>query len=365
MKILFVLSILFVSFSSFAQTTTYSKEEEKMVNYVDNGWAYSQKYDSVQNVKPVLDSCWKFLKKYPRSFAKPNVFSFMLEMTILISKDTAVINPLIDSVLYYDNLPVTKERIGEILITRNLDVVRGRNMIIKILPKLNMPFHKYKAYMLLAKSDIYLGKYLSARMNFENALRIDSTRAEGWYEYLCFLKMREMHNTSIKVQAKIKELEEEEQIHYTNYTNTSSNINKNISNIEMKNLDNMKFRFKSMKGRVLVIDRFNFWCGYCAKEFPLFKKIMKEFPQVKFIFVDYGESTQELKGRYFKMKKFSFLKNQIVVFGNKKFNDTIYALGVPQTLVIDKNGTVRYDNMGYNKNLDKLLKKELKFLINE
>jgi thiol-disulfide isomerase/thioredoxin len=365
MKILFVLSILFVTFSSFAQTTTYSKKEERMVEYVANGWGYAQKYDSVQNVKPVLDSCWKFLKKYPHSFAKPNVFSYMLEMTILISKDTAVINPLIDSVLYYDQLPVTKERIGEILITRNLDVARGRDIIIKILPKLTVPFHKYKAYMLLAKSDITLGYFASAETNFEYALHIDSTRAEGWYEYLGFLKMREMHNSFVKVKNKIEELNEEKQLHYTDYTHSSPNINKNISKIEMKNLDNNNIRFSSMNGKVLVVDRFNFWCGFCAKEFPLLKKIMKEFPQVKFIFVDYGETTQELKGRYFKMKEFSFLKNQIVVFGNKKFNDTIYALGVPQTLVIDKQGTVRFDNMGYNKNLDKLLRNELKFLINE
>ncbi len=90
--------------------------------------AYAFKYNSYQDVKPIIDSCWSFLDKYPNSFAKPNVLSYLLEMTVLISKDLKVINPLIDSVLYYDSLPTTKQRLGAILIERNLDLKRGQGI---------------------------------------------------------------------------------------------------------------------------------------------------------------------------------------------------------------------------------------------
>ncbi len=69
--------------------------------------------------------------------------------------------------------------------------------------------------MLIAKSDITLGYFASAETNFEYALHIDSTRAKGWYEYLSFLKMREIHNSFVKVKNKIEELNEEKQLHYT------------------------------------------------------------------------------------------------------------------------------------------------------
>lgn len=365
MKRLFVLVILLVTSSLFAQTTTYSKEEEKMVTYVNNGLAYAQKYDSLQNVKPVLDSCWKFLKKYPHSFAKPNVFSYMLEMTVLITKDLSKINPLIDSVMYYDQLSVTKERIGEILITRNLDITKGRELLNEAYPKLTVPYHIYNYHMLMAKSDIGLGNYSSTKINYEKALQIDSTRAEAWYEYLSYLKMRELPNDAGIVLKKIRELEKKNKLHYLNRTNISPNINKSISKLSVIDLDNRPIELSSLIGKVVVINCFNFWCGFCEKEFPTLKKMIKEFPEVEFIFLNYGETTSELRDRYFSKPKFKFLKKQKVLFSSKEYNKEIYGYGVPQTLVIDKTGTIRYDYTGFRKELEYLLRANLQKLSRE
>ena len=365
MKSLIVLVVLFVATSSFAQTTTYSKEEEKMILYVNNGWAYAMKYDSLLNVKPVLDSCWMFLNKYPRSFAKPNVLTYMLEMMVLITNDMSKIDPLIDSVLAYDQLPITKVRIGEILITRNLDIARGREFINNAFPNLTVPYHIYNSYMLMAKSDITLGNYVSAKINYEKALQVDSTRAEAWYEYLGFLKMRELSKEANSVMTKIKELEKNDKLHYLNRTNISPNINKSITNLKLQDLDNRSIELTSLKGKVVVINCFNFWCGFCVKEFPTLKKIIKEFPEVEFIFLNFGETTSELKNRYFAMSEFKFLKKQKVFFSSKEFNRDIYSDGVPQTLVIDKTGMIRYDYSGYRKELEMLLRSNLQKLIQE
>jgi len=365
MKVLFALYLLMTVSSSYAQSTTYSKYEERMATYVNNGWAYALKYDSLQNVKPVLDSCWKFLDKYPRSFVKPNVFSYMLEMTVLITKDMNKINPLIDSVLAYDKLPGTKERVGEMLITRNLDLQRGRKFISEVFPYLTAQYHKYNAYMLMAKSDITLGNYSSAKTNFEKALEIDSTRAEAWYEYLGYLKMREMPGYASAVMAKIKELEKNDKISYLNRTNISPNINKSILELSAKDLDNNQIKFSSSLGKVVVINCFNFWCGFCVKEFPSLRKMINEFSEVEFIFLNFGETAKELRERYFAMNEFKFLKKQKVLFSSKEFNREIYGNGVPQTLVIDKTGKVRYDYTGYREELESLLRNNLSKLIKE
>ncbi len=365
MKYLLVLIILFTTASSFAQTTTYSKEEERMVAFANNGLSYAKKYDSLLNVKPVIDSCRRFLKKYPRSFAKPNVFSYMLEMIVLISKDLAEINPLIDSVLYYDQLPVTKQRIGEILITRNLDIKRGRDLIAAAFSKLTVPYHIYNSYMLMAKSDITLRKFASAKINYEKALQTDSTRAEAWYEYLGYLNMMELPNEAGSVRKKIIELEKEDKLLYLDYTNISPNINKNISGLSLINLDKRTFDLNSLEGKVVVINCFNFWCGYCVKEFPTLKKMIKEFPEVEFVFLNLVETAPELRDRYFKMNEFKFLAKQKVLFSTIQFNREIYGNGVPQTLVIDKEGTVRYDYYGYRKELESALRGNLQKLIKE
>lgn len=365
MKSLLALLILFVAISSYAQSTTYSREEEKMVGYVNNGWAYAKKYDSLKNVKPVLDSCWKLLKKYPQSFAKPNVFSYMLEMTVLITRDLSLINPLIDSVLYYDQLPTTKERIGEILITRNLNISHGKELLNDAFPKLTAPYHIYNTLLLMAKSDVALGNYASARINYEKALQTDSTRAEGWYEYLGYLKLMELPFDASLVIKKINVLEKENKLHYINNSTVSPNVNKNISKYSMLDLDNKSFELSSLKGKVYVINCFNFWCGFCVKEFPTLKRMIKEFPEVEFIFLNYGETAKELRERYFSKKEFSFLKKQQVLFMNNEFSRNVYGSGVPQTYVIDKFGTIRYDYYGYSEELETLLRDNLRSLIKE
>jgi thiol-disulfide isomerase/thioredoxin len=355
--------VIFVSSIVYSQTTTYSKEEESMVQYVNMGWAYAFKYNSYQDVKPIIDSCWKFLKKYPNSFAKPNVLSYLLEMNTLINKDLKVIGPLIDSVLYYDSLPTTKLRIGAILIERNLDLKRGRNYILDALPNLKVKNQLFNSYLLLAKSDMTLGKYVSAKINFENALKTDSTRSEGWYEYLSFLRIRELTQEANVVSAKIGELEKQSKIKFASQTSISPNINKDINKITLLDLDSSVVELNSLNGKVVVINRFNFWCGICTNEFPTLQKLIKEFPEVKFVFINSGETASELRDRYFKKKEFSFLKKQKVLFITKEYYDEIYGDTVPHTLVIDESGIIRYDYSGYNKEMESLLRNNLNALL--
>jgi thiol-disulfide isomerase/thioredoxin len=355
--------LIIVSSIVYSQTTTYSKEEENMVGYVNMGWAYAYKYNSYQDVKPIIDSCWSFLNIYPNSFAKPNVFSYLLEMNVLISKDLKVINPLIDSVLYYDSLPTTKQRLGGILIERNLDLKRGREFVLDALPKLSVKNQLFNSYLLLAKSDLTLGKFASAKINFENALKTDSTRSEGWYEYLSFLRIRELTQEANIVAAKIGELEKQSKIKFVTQTSISPNINKDINNITLLDLDSNTVELKSLKGQISVLNRFNFWCGICATEFPALQKLIKEFPDVKFIFINSGETASELRDRYFKKKEFSFLKKQKVLFVTKEYYDEIYGDTVPHTLIVDKSGIIRYDYRGYNKEMESLLRNNLNTLL--
>jgi len=355
--------VIFISSLIYSQSTTYSLEEENMVQYVNMGYAYALKYDSNLEVKPVIDSCWKFLKQYPYSFAKPNVLSYLLEMNVLISKDLNIINPLIDSVLFYDSLPTTKKRIGAILIERNLDLQRGRNFIHDALPKLVVKNQIFSSYLLLAKSDLTLGNFNSAKINFENALKTDSTRAEGWYEYLSFLRIRELSKEADLISAKIGELEKQSKIKFANQTNISPNINKIINTISLYDLDSNLVYLNSLNGNVVVLNRFNFWCGFCAKEFPTLQKLIKEFPEVKFIFINSGESATELRDRYFKKKEFSFLKKQQILFVTKEYYEEIYGDSVPHTLVVDKDGVIRFDYKGYRTEMESLLRKNLNQLL--
>ncbi|MFZ1281275.1 MAG: TlpA disulfide reductase family protein, partial [Ignavibacteriaceae bacterium] len=128
-------------------------------------------------------------------------------------------------------------------------------------------------------------------------------------------------------------------------------------------LDSNTVELKSLKGQVAVLNRFNFWCRICVNEFPTLQKLIKEFPEVKFVFINSGETASELRDRYFKKKEFSFLKKQKVLFVTKEYYDEIYGDTVPHTLIVDKGGIIRYDYRGYNKEMEGLLRSNIKILL--
>ena len=117
---------------------------------MNNGWAYSVKYDSLQRIRPVIDSCSRFLKRYPNSFLKPGVFAYMLKLTAMISTKKDEIFPLIDSVLAYDSISVTQMGIGRLLVEQEIDPHRGAAFLEKALPALTYSDHRYKSHLLLS-----------------------------------------------------------------------------------------------------------------------------------------------------------------------------------------------------------------------
>jgi len=367
MKPAIIFFVLLLSTNLFAQTTTYSKEEENMIQYVNMGLAYSLKYDSPERVKPVIDSCWNFLDRYPKSFAKPNVFTYLLEMTAIISDDLKVINPLIDSVLYYDSLPTTKLRIGELLIERNLDIEKGREFVFQAVPNLTVPLHLYKSHLILAKTDMQLGKYTSAELNLKKAIAIDSTRRDALYEYNNFLIMRETPQQAKVIQNKINRLNEKARDRFINNASFSPNVNKNISDISLYDMDSNLVTLHNLKGKIVVINRFNFWCKLCVYEFPALQRLKREFPLVEFVFINSGpgEDPAELREKYFPKKEFSFLKNEIVLFATLDYYNKIYGSIVPHTYVVDRNGNIRFDYFGYNAEIENTLRKNLSELVAE
>ncbi|MBL1215406.1 MAG: TlpA family protein disulfide reductase [Ignavibacteriae bacterium] len=365
MKLLMVLILAAFSTNIFSQKTTYSKYEERMIQYANNGWLFATVYDSLEIAQKSLDSCWKFIDQYPNSFAKSNVLTYMLESTVILTDDMDKINPLIDSVLTYDKLASTRLRMGEILIERNLDLQRGRDYVVDAFPKLTVKNHKFRAFLLMARSDISLGKYTSAQNNYEKAIELKPGRVLVLYEYLSFLKMSEFHQRAQEVTSLIEELEDKAAESFFEKSTNSSNINKNINDISVFDLDSSVVALDKYNGKTIVLNRFNFYCPACIKEFPILRKMITEFPEVEFIFIYSGISIKELKEIYLARKQFSFLKEQTVLFVSKNYYDKIYGYSVPHTLVIDKKGKIRYDYVGYNDDLENLLRMNLSKLSKE
>lgn len=165
----------------------------------------------------------------------------------------------------------------------------------------------------------------------------------GYEEYLQKLK------SSAHLQAMQEEIEE--------------NIVKlPIELFAMKDLDGNTVDLSRMKGKILVLDFWATWCAPCKASFPGMQMAVDKYADdenVEFFFIATMETNPDYKAeirKFLKSKGF----NMNVLLDNTaqgaKSNDVVYSRyckdfhfsGIPQKLIVDGDGYLRYRSTGYH-----------------
>lgn len=360
--VLFLFALICICSSITAQTTTYSKEEEKMLHYVNNQLMYSVKYDSLEMIPAGLDSCRRFLEKYPNSFAKPGVLNYMFMMTTQITKDMKIILPLVDSVLTYD--PSARYTIAQQLAKKNIGMALVKKLITDIYSTLSVPYHKFWVNRQLARIALDERNTALARKYYELSIASDSTRAEGWFEYASFLKNTEQTQELEQVKKKIRSMEEQDRLQYLDFADHGPNINKPFLDRKMKDINGNLVDFSKFSGKPMVASMLSFWCPQ-KKEWSIIKKMKKDFPNTTFLFIDCHDTPKEIKSRYLNKPEYSFLKKSTIVLIDKEFNEQFSNPNIGQIFMIDNDGNIRNEYGGYIKELEELMRKTLKSILKE
>ena len=107
---------------------------------------------------------------------------------------------------------------------------------------------------------------------------------------------------------------------------------------------------------------FRFECPYCRKEMPVFKDLIKQHPEIKFVFINLDESVQDIKSEYLEEDQFLFMRNQTIVKFIDLFDKILDITITPQTLIIDKNSIVKFDYRGYEDDFANKFERDTKSL---
>jgi thiol-disulfide isomerase/thioredoxin len=129
-------------------------------------------------------------------------------------------------------------------------------------------------------------------------------------------------------------------------------------------LDGTEFDLSKHKGKVVVLDFWATWCGPCVRALPELMKATSSFPKnkVAFVAVNQGEKPKQIK-KFLKQKKWESLSVALdpQSVAGKNFN----VEGIPQTVIIDKEGKVRHVHVGFSPDIGSRLKKEIQALLSE
>lgn len=136
-------------------------------------------------------------------------------------------------------------------------------------------------------------------------------------------------------------------------------------NFSVKTLDKELIDIGSLKRKVLVL---NFWftrCTPCIKEMPLLNKLKTTFKDKDILFLSFANEDSTKLNEFLKTTRFNF---KHIPQGGRILIDTFKLFSIwPTTIIIDKEGIIRFIKIGelndkkdfHKKLITKLLKQKL------
>jgi thiol-disulfide isomerase/thioredoxin len=127
-------------------------------------------------------------------------------------------------------------------------------------------------------------------------------------------------------------------------------VNEPSPAFEVSRLDGTPFFSDTLKGNVIVIDFFGTWCGPCQLELPELDKVREHFRDQKnivFLIVD-TDQPGDSREKVILFKKEHKFKGDFFYDQGGKTHKLFGFSGIPNLIVIDRNGRIRYKKEGYN-----------------
>ena len=119
----------------------------------------------------------------------------------------------------------------------------------------------------------------------------------------------------------------------------------------------------SLRGKVVFINFWASWCPPCRAEFPSIENLYSQFKDnPEFFFLTINEDSDPSVGKaYLEKESFSFPMYQ----SNGNVPAEVYSGTLPTTVVLDKNGIVRYHHTGIANYASNKFIKQIEELIKE
>ena len=134
-------------------------------------------------------------------------------------------------------------------------------------------------------------------------------------------------------------------------------------NFTLKSLDGKNLKLSEMRGNVVLINFWASWCGPCRQEMPLLNALHNKYAPLGFtvLGVNVEENSDDARG---------FLVNfpvdfPILLDNKNKVSKQYNVIAMPTTVVVDRDGNMRFLHKGYKSGDEKAYRKMVKKLIRE
>jgi peroxiredoxin len=143
----------------------------------------------------------------------------------------------------------------------------------------------------------------------------------------------------------------------------AAELNSPAPDFTLKSLNGENLKLSEMAGNVVLINFWASWCGPCREEMPLLNDLHKKYEPLGFAV--FGVNVEEdVNGAM------EFLQNFPVDFpvlldGSNQVSKQYQVIAMPTTVVVDRDGKVRYLHKGYKTGDEEKYRQIVKKLVRE
>lgn len=134
-------------------------------------------------------------------------------------------------------------------------------------------------------------------------------------------------------------------------------------NFTLKSLSGKNMKLSEMAGNVVLINFWASWCGPCREEMPLLNALHKKYEPLGFTVLGVNVEEQADNARGF-LKDFP-VDFPVLLDSRNQVSKMYKVIAMPTTVVVDRDGNMRFLHKGYKPGDEKKYRKMVKKLVRE
>lgn len=143
----------------------------------------------------------------------------------------------------------------------------------------------------------------------------------------------------------------------------SAELNEPAPDFTLKSMTGENVKLSELQGNVVMINFWASWCGPCRQEMPLLDEFYKKYNKLGFVLLGINvEEDSSKAANYLREIPVSFP----ILYDNTNSVSKLYNVdAMPSTVLVDRNGNLRFLHRGYKPGDENEYKKLMKALMRE
>ena len=143
----------------------------------------------------------------------------------------------------------------------------------------------------------------------------------------------------------------------------ASSIGTEAGNFTLKSAEGNNIRLSEYRGQVVLLNFWASWCGPCRQEFPHLDDLQQKYGSLGFTV--FGVNVEQDRASADKVLRDIPVTFPVLFDDNNQVSELYKVDAMPMTVLVDRNGVVRFLHRGYRPGFEMAYDKQVRALVKE